>query len=62
MFREMACFVISWKAIKPEQHINIDVCGSGLVVLWCSVMNELWVAHPQQSKDESVCMERSLSL
>jgi len=26
----MACFVISGQAIKPEQHINIEVCGSGL--------------------------------
>ena len=33
MFREMALFVVLWKAIKPEQHMNIEVCGSGLFII-----------------------------
>ena len=56
MFREMICFVISGQAIKPEQHINIEVCGSGLfycvMVEW--MHDALDVGAPQQgSGDES---------
>lgn len=44
MFRGLACFVISGQASKPEQHLDIEVCGSGLVMLWSVKMIELMVA------------------
>ena len=52
MFREMVCFVISWKANKPEQHINIEVCGSGLVILLSRVMSKLYVPPTQGTVQE----------
>ena len=53
MFRGMACFVISGQASKPEQHLDIEVCGSGLVMLLSVKMIVLMVALCRDYKAKS---------